>query len=392
MKKFILSLLAIIVSLPTYSQIKFEKGYYISNDGNKVECLIKNMDWENNPTEFLYKQAEDAEPKRATIEEVKEFGVYNISRYVRATVDIDQSSNDISKLSTMRAPEFSREEIFLKVLVEGKANLYVYVGKNIKRFFYETDEVPVEQLIYKSFRSGESINQNYMFRQQLINTFHCDALEKSRIENLDYSQRDLTKLFLQYNACLDVEPANFTNKQKRDAFNLWLRPRVALSSASAFRDHANVVRDLQFEQQATFSAGIEAEFILPFNKNKWAIIAEPTYQSYEASISSEPVRIDYQALELPIGVRHYFFLNSHSKLSLAAAFQLNFPSNSTFVHMTNITWEITRSANMAFEVGYILKNRLTVAYRYQTSREMVSSNIWNVKFETMAFVVGYSIL
>ena len=39
----------------SYSQITFEKGYFISNDGIKTECFIKNLDWRNNPTEFEYK-------------------------------------------------------------------------------------------------------------------------------------------------------------------------------------------------------------------------------------------------------------------------------------------------------------------------------------------------
>ena len=37
------------------AQISFEKGYYIDNSNQKVDCLIKNVDWKNNPTSFEYK-------------------------------------------------------------------------------------------------------------------------------------------------------------------------------------------------------------------------------------------------------------------------------------------------------------------------------------------------
>lgn len=54
MKKRILFLLITILSLNCYSQISFQKGYYIDNTNQKINCLIKNIDWKNNPTEFEY--------------------------------------------------------------------------------------------------------------------------------------------------------------------------------------------------------------------------------------------------------------------------------------------------------------------------------------------------
>ena len=48
MKKSLIILSIIITSINCYSQIKFEKGFYIDNDGQKTECLIKNIDWSVN--------------------------------------------------------------------------------------------------------------------------------------------------------------------------------------------------------------------------------------------------------------------------------------------------------------------------------------------------------
>jgi len=41
----------------SYSQISFEKGYFINNTNQRISCYIKNSDWKNNPTEFVYKIA-----------------------------------------------------------------------------------------------------------------------------------------------------------------------------------------------------------------------------------------------------------------------------------------------------------------------------------------------
>ena len=82
MKKQLLFLLITILSFNCYSQISFEKGYYIDNSNQKTNCLIKNIDWKNNPTQFEYKLSENSESKKKTIESIKEFGINNISKYI----------------------------------------------------------------------------------------------------------------------------------------------------------------------------------------------------------------------------------------------------------------------------------------------------------------------
>ena len=50
MKKNLLLLLVSILTVNVYSQISLEEGYYIDNSNQKINCLIKNLDWKNNPT------------------------------------------------------------------------------------------------------------------------------------------------------------------------------------------------------------------------------------------------------------------------------------------------------------------------------------------------------
>lgn len=47
MKKQLL-ILTVLLSLITNAQIIFEKGYYITNDDQKIDCFIKNNDWKYN--------------------------------------------------------------------------------------------------------------------------------------------------------------------------------------------------------------------------------------------------------------------------------------------------------------------------------------------------------
>ena len=81
--------------------------------------------------------------------------------------------------------------------------------------------------------------------------------------------------------------------------------------------------------------GLEAELILPFNKNKWAVTLEPTYTSYRKEVSGEfssiigvtiNTKSNFNFLNIPLGLRHYLFLkgNTSSKLFLNASLSYNF--------------------------------------------------------------------
>jgi hypothetical protein len=136
MKRYVLFLVLItVLALNSYSQITFEKGYFINESDQKVNCLIKNIDWKNNPSEFEYKISPEASIQNADIKTVKEFGIDGVSRYIRAKIQIDRSRDEIYNLNFEMNPVFQEEMLFLKVLIEGKASLFFYANENITRFF-----------------------------------------------------------------------------------------------------------------------------------------------------------------------------------------------------------------------------------------------------------------
>ena len=197
MKKKLLFLLTIILSFNCYSQISFEKGYYIDNSNQKTNCLIKNIDWKNNPTEFEYKLSENSESKKVTIKSIKEFGIDNFSKYIRSIVNIDRSSENINKLSNDRNPIFKEEELFLKVLVEGKANLYLFEDGSLRRYFFNKENTTIEQLVFKSYKtSNDKIGKNNRFKNQLWNNLKCPNFKITKVENLDYQKNDLIDFFV----------------------------------------------------------------------------------------------------------------------------------------------------------------------------------------------------
>ncbi|MBQ0769091.1 MAG: tRNA modification GTPase, partial [Bizionia sp.] len=398
MKKYLLCLLVTIFSLTGYAQIDFEKGYYIDNANQKIECLVKNVDWKNNPTEFEYKLSETSEPKVATIEAIKEFGVYDVSKYVRSKTNIDRSSKNIKYLTTNKNPEFQEELLLLKVLIEDDAVLYEYVEGDLRRYFYSKGESTIDQLIFKSYiTSGQHIGTNYRFRQQLFTDLNCPNFEKNRFKYIGYNKSDLVKFFLDYSKCSNGESStlvNFEEKQKTDVFNLTLRPRFN-SSTLQIKNTGSNSRNFEFDNESGLAIGIEAEYILPFNKNKWAIAIEPTYQSFKSEKTIEALNVsggtlratvDYTSIEVPLTVRHYLFLNEQSKLFLNVFFVLDFSSSPEIelkrADDSNLTTlKIETNNNFGLGMGYKSQDTFSVELRYQFSRDLTGSDkFWEADY------------
>ncbi len=86
-------------------------------------------------------------------------------------------------------------------------------------------------------------------------------------------------MFIAYNECHNETVKYLERKQKRDLFNLNIRPRYVYTSLN--KSSNTEIRNFDFDNKSSFGLGVEAEFILPFNKNKWAFTIEPTYPTYK---------------------------------------------------------------------------------------------------------------
>src|SRR5690606_26984065 len=128
----------LLCSVLAFSQYHFEPGYFIQTDGEKINCLILNKDWKNNPENFEYRLTKNGETLNAGLNDIQEIAITKILKYIRAEVEIDQSLTNIGNLSTTRNPEWKKDTLFLKTLVEGQATIYYYMKDNLSAFIYNT--------------------------------------------------------------------------------------------------------------------------------------------------------------------------------------------------------------------------------------------------------------
>lgn len=406
-KQAVITALMAILCLNSFSQIVFEKGYFINESDEKINCLIRNVDWLNNPTSFEYKLTQDDVVQWADVKTVKEFAIEGSVKYIRATVKVDQSSNILQKLSNDRNPIFTEETLFLKSIVEGGASLYKYENNGNPRFFYKKNDSGITQLVFKQYMLNDAVATNYYFKQQLLNDYLSQGIASKDVENIDYSEKELKRFFMNLNKTSNSDPIVYEEmKPKRDFFNLSLRAGLDRSNLTP-DDSPYQLMKASFGNKYSVRFGIEAEYILPFNKNKWAIIFEPTYRYYDSKITVESFATSgetftssahYHSIEFPLGIRHCFFLNNNSKIFINASFIYDISNKSSKFEGYDdngghyYTYMIKSRTSVSLGLGYKYKDKYSVEFRHVPSRSLLKDPFGvDVKYKAFSVIFGYTI-
>ena len=202
MKKILFILFFISFSLSLSAQRFFETGYFIDNDGKRNDCLIQNEQWLLNPISFSYKMKEGENGKTLALNDVQEFGVEAQYKFVRATVKVEQTSDNLNLLNKNSELNFKEETIFLNHLIEGAAHLYVYVTKDFTRYFYQVNDKNIEQLTWKQYRDENNKHTvNRTFRKELWENLKCEDITINNVSGLNYKKDELIDFFIKYNSC-----------------------------------------------------------------------------------------------------------------------------------------------------------------------------------------------
>ena len=392
-----------------FGQIKFEKGYFIDNENQKTECYIQNKDALKNPSEFKYMLTPNGEVKSANIKEVREFCIQNSDKFIRVEVDIDTSSSSLNDLSEFRNPLWRHKQLFLKVLIEGEATLYYYNDKRIERFFYSTNDKAIKQLIYKEYYFDNDnpafnaetvkIGYNNTFRQQLLNDVSCKNTTINSISGLEYNKKELEKYFDYYNSCVDSTYKVNDKKQSPGEINLKVLTGFDYTGLILFYDQQTA----NFNHKINYILGIEGEYILPINKNKWGIAGELAYQSYQGQTESTShiYRINYKSIDLSLGIKYYLLLNDYTKvyfdsyvnsvLNYAPGAEVNYKF--IYIYEDELRKKDFKiNPNFAFGAGFSYK-RISAELRYYANQELLNNyGTWSTEYKKISVIIGYKLI
>lgn len=402
MKKFTFAFF-VILTTQMYAQISFEKGYFIDNSNIKKDCFIKNLGWSTNPEEIEYKLHETGDIQKGNLSNLKEFGIYDDSKYVKSLIELDISSNNLNQISNDKNPTFVIETVFLKVLIEGEINLYQYNKNSLLKFYFSKMGSNPEPLIYKKYRVSELlIKENLMFKNQIWNLVKDSDIKINEINSLLYNHKDLSKIFLKYNIQNNSLTIDNTNKNK-SILNLYLKSGLIFSSFETRSKTRN--ENYRYDSTTQPYFGFEAEFILGSSKNKWAIIVDPSYSRFKGEFRDASNKvissIDYASIDIPLGVRYNMYISNKSRLFINTFYLLDFPlkidayNKFNFNSETyNLKWQgSTTDFEPILGLGYNFDNKFSFEMRYCFNNNVLNRmRIYETKYSNLSLTVGYRIL
>ncbi|KAB1230513.1 porin family protein [Chryseobacterium viscerum] len=413
MKKTLSVLLSFCIAL-IFAQVKFEKGYIINSNDVKKEVLIKNQGWVSTPDNFVYKTDENSAENTGTPNTIKEFGIYNEIKYISYNGDIDYSSDNLDDLSNSKAPELKKGLVFLKEVVKGNKSLYFYQKQNFGRYFYSDSDSSIQPLIYKKYYFNGSSSQvatNDDYINQLQTIFSDDSNAKALAAKTKYTTSDLKKLFSLYNSkfsgATSSKEQSFSETKKKAKFNLSIRPGANFYSPLKI---AQTYGNEGFPSKTGLRIGVEAEIVLPFNKNKWSVVLEPTFSLYNNKVTIKTNdnlynmhMENYSFFSLPLSLRHYMFINDDSKIFINAG--INVLSIKTSSSETidldydgTVFDKLQLSPSQSFKsavfgVGFNYKNKYSIEVRYNTSTNLLDEkrNAATADLKYVSLILGYNI-
>ncbi|MEM7655267.1 MAG: hypothetical protein AAF399_03995 [Bacteroidota bacterium] len=388
-----------------FSQIEFEKGYFLDNEGTKTECLIRNEGWNSNPSEFEFRLTADGKADNRNVSEVSEFGIYGGIRFISRKVEIDQGRDATNQLDFNRNPEFMEEHLFLRVLLEGEVSLYHFKGRGRSKYFFKVGASEVVQLFYKKFKISEvHIGDNKAFRDQLRDEMSCGDTLTEQIDQIEYLESQLLAYFRAYHGCRGAEYTLYEKPKQKFLYSLTFRG--GWEHTGFFITGANPgLNEFTLANESGVRFGVELEMIFPTGGNRWAFTIEPTIQHFSGNmlISSGRASVMYRALELPLGLRRYWYLDDKSKIFFDGYFVFAFPTRAAIVEFPNeLNLPLNSSrfntlatgVNFGGGIGYKFGEHLVLEVRRQMRREVLREPFRIINgFLTAntSVIVGYSL-
>lgn len=340
MKRFFLLLFGITATLLAKTQDPYQAGFYWDKTGQQISCYIKNIDWNNNPDKIQVKQTEEGLSQTLLLDDFQAFEIPGVARYEVHQVQINRSSDNDYELERNGLVTWENETLALRVVVRGPATLYDYKAPEIKRFYYKIGTGNVEALMFKKYvntlRSVRQIGYNRGYQAQLRERIQC-GVQNWEIE---YNERALSKYFKAYNNCQGGTSETYRQKQSH---TLKLSLATGLINYNFDIQIANTITAYEFDSGQDFNFGLAVAYVLPIDNDKWEFLLESYYRQHQnAGMANRGNRrgvlLDYDGIEVHLGLRKYFTTNNKLRFFADAAYVASFNENTLITFDDGLTY------------------------------------------------------
>ena len=385
------------------AQIAFKPGYLITNKGVKKECLLKNAGIENSGKKYLYKYSSSDSVQWVDLKKVKEFGVYNKNRFIRSEIELDNSSNQIKHLKdTLNHQRLEKGYAFLQEVISSEhASLYSFLHEGNEYFFYKKKNSNIENLIFKKYvkqiASGleSEVYYDNRYQKQLELNLPCSA----KTQRLSYSRRPLVRYFRTY---IKENNGELQTETKKQEGKFLVKANAGVNFSSYSMEDKKKLSKHNFSNESGLTIGLTAEYLFPFNRNKWGLFAGVYYAditSYYTNSTNSGTNLPNSELELkdisiPFGIVHYIHFNKQFRFFLKGGVNASFyKGGKTFeIGEADKSDQLRDSAvNLIFGAGFNY-GRFQAEASYFIPRNLISlTDIYDSEFNQLNITVGFTL-
>ncbi|HLN95444.1 MAG TPA: hypothetical protein VK183_07390 [Flavobacterium sp.] len=300
-----------------------------------MECLLAVVDYDNlndAGTQLQFRKNADAPVETISMLEVKELGIGQAMKFIRAEVEVEDSSLYDTSLSVSGEPIWKIKNLLLRLWVEGNASLYSYQSEKGEKFFFSVADksVPITQLLFIRWRPSKDVfKERKDYQQQLYKNLGCIGWSIADFTKLVYAERDLREFFEQANAkCSVGKPVTVFRNNVDNRFQIRLSAEMGLRTINL--EVSSTLGRIINESYRSISPGLEFEVValsgrltgvigLDFFKIDDSPPSVITRTSGASVYYETQPRVNLWAINIPIGLRLYAWNTPRNKLFLDAS-------------------------------------------------------------------------
>jgi hypothetical protein len=233
----------------------------------------------------------------------------------------------------------------------------------------------------------------------------CEDISERNITSLSYKESSLLRYFRKYSDCKNIKYKIYDEFSDKKGFSFKLKAGISYTSFNVDRVGIDLFRysyQIKYDAKITPVFGFEIEYFLPIKGNKWSVYVDPKYRSFSGKKNVETfpnrtqdVEVSYRAIEIPINLRYYKYLDSGSAFSLNAGFSFaeNMNSNIDF-EISNLLFEELSEVNTTiipiFGIGYH-REKYTLELTYSNRNILRTSPLFTSDFNTLDLSLSYTL-
>lgn len=284
---------------------------------------------------------------------------------VRALVQIDRSPDHLDKLSSFSEPEFVSDKVWLRKLVDGRAELFYWSNGQLDRYFYRLDEGATEPLICRRFRVGNTgVQGDERYRAALGAELRCSGGNLPPVGEVEFTKNGLLEYVTAFNACADTPQELLTSRVGPRA-RLALRIGVETHSLKYHSTAFGVVDGprTKLETAAAPRLGVEIELPMEFTNRRWSLFSGLNYRQYQPRTfmtKSIDYSVDCHSVELALGTRLRLFDFGRSSYYLMSSSMADLPFKGAVLLRGGRPYR----SSLRVRGGFCLPRNLLDSYRY----------------------------